>query len=47
LDTAVRQVPLVYEVLMQTPADPPSPDPLADLARHLRAKENPHAAQPN
>ncbi|MGB3387247.1 MAG: flagellar protein export ATPase FliI [Pseudaminobacter sp.] len=47
LDTAVRQVPLVYEVLMQAPADPPSPDPLADLARHLRAKENPHAAQPN
>jgi flagellum-specific ATP synthase len=47
LDTAVRQVPLVYEVLMQGPADPPSADPLADLARHLRAKDNANAAQPN
>jgi flagellum-specific ATP synthase len=46
LDTAVRQVPVVYEVLTQAPSDPPSPDPLADLARHLRAKENPNAAQP-
>lgn len=47
LDLAVRQVPLVYEVLTQSPADPPSPDPLADLARHLRAKDKPHAAQPD
>ncbi|MDH6233368.1 flagellum-specific ATP synthase [Mesorhizobium soli] len=47
LDMAVRQVPLVYEVLTQTPADPPSTDPLADLARHLRAKDKPNAAQPD
>ncbi|WP_019173211.1 flagellar protein export ATPase FliI [Pseudaminobacter salicylatoxidans] len=47
LDMAVRQVPIVYEVLTQTPADPPSPDPLADLARHLRTKEKPNAAQPD
>jgi len=46
LDAAVRQVPAVYEVLTQTPSDPPSPDPLADLASHLRAKENPNAAEP-
>ncbi len=45
LDMAVRQVPLVYEVLTQSPADPPSIDPLADLASHLRAKDKPHAAQ--
>ena len=45
LDMAVRQVPLVYEVLTQSPADPPSIDPLADLANHLRAKDKPHAAQ--
>jgi len=47
LDMAVRQVPIIYEVLTQSPADPPSPDPLADLARHLRAKDKPNAAQPD
>ncbi|MEP9372701.1 flagellar protein export ATPase FliI [Mesorhizobium sp. KR1-2] len=47
LDIAVRQVPIVYEVLTQSPADAPSLDPLADLARHLRAKDKPHAAQGN
>jgi flagellum-specific ATP synthase len=47
LDLAVRQVPVVYEVLTQSPADPPSPDPLADLARHLRAKDKPDAAPGN
>jgi flagellum-specific ATP synthase len=45
LDMAVRQVPLIYEALTQTPADRPSPDPFADLARHLRAKDKPHATQ--
>jgi flagellum-specific ATP synthase len=45
LDMAVRQVPLIYEALTQTPADRPSPDPFADLARHLRAKDKPNAAQ--
>ncbi len=41
LDLAVRQVPLIYEALTQTPHDPASPDPFSDLARHLRAKEKP------
>jgi flagellum-specific ATP synthase len=45
LDMAVRQVPLIYEGLMQSPKDPPSNDPFSDLARHLRGKEKPHAGQ--
>ena len=40
LDTAVRQVPLIYEALTQTPRDEPSADPFADLARHLKVKQN-------
>jgi flagellum-specific ATP synthase len=47
LDMAVRQVPLIYEALNQSPRDRPSPDPFADLARHLKPKEKPHANQPN
>ncbi|HTV71658.1 MAG TPA: flagellar protein export ATPase FliI [Rhizobiaceae bacterium] len=39
LDLAVKQVPLIYEAMTQTPADKPSADPFADLARHLRGKE--------
>jgi len=39
LDLAVRQVPSIYEALTQTPHDPVSVDPFADLARHLRSKE--------
>lgn len=42
LDQAVRQVPLIYEALTQTPRDRPSPDPFADLARHLKSKERPN-----
>jgi flagellum-specific ATP synthase len=41
LDLAVRQVPTIYEALTQTPQDNVSPDPFADLARHLRSKEKP------
>ena len=41
LDQAVRQVPTIYEALTQTPRDRPSPDPFADLARHLKSKERP------
>ena len=41
LDLAVRQVPIIYEALTQTPQDRVSPDPFADLARHLRSKEKP------
>ena len=37
LDMAIRQVPLIYEALKQSPADGPSADPFGDLARHLKA----------
>ncbi len=41
LDAAVRQVPLIYEALVQSPADGSAPDPFADLARHLKKQERP------
>jgi len=41
LDLAVRQVPLIYEALVQSPGDGPSVDPFADLARHLKSREKP------
>ncbi|OBQ73664.1 flagellar protein export ATPase FliI [Mesorhizobium erdmanii] len=40
LDIAVRQVPLIYEALTQSPRDRPSTDPFSDLARHLKGKLN-------
>ncbi|CDX32615.1 Flagellum-specific ATP synthase [Mesorhizobium sp. ORS 3359] len=40
LDNAVRQVPLIYEALTQSPRDRASADPFADLARHLKGKLN-------
>ncbi|SFO11739.1 flagellum-specific ATP synthase [Mesorhizobium sp. NFR06] len=40
LDVAVRQVPLIYEALTQSPRDRASADPFADLARHLKGKLN-------
>ncbi|MCA0032377.1 flagellar protein export ATPase FliI [Mesorhizobium sp. B263B2A] len=40
LDIAVRQVPLIYEALTQSPRDRPSTDPFSDLARHLKGKQN-------
>jgi flagellum-specific ATP synthase len=39
LDLAVRQVPLIYEALAQSPGQPASADPFADLARHLKSRE--------
>jgi flagellum-specific ATP synthase len=42
LDMAVRQVPLIYEVLAQSPKDPASYDPFGDLARHLKSREKPN-----
>ena len=45
LDVAVRQVPLIYEALGQSPADPRTRDPFGDLARHLKAREAPHGQQ--
>ncbi|TJV06519.1 MAG: flagellar protein export ATPase FliI [Mesorhizobium sp.] len=40
LDIAVRQVPLIYEALTQSPRDRPSTDPFSDLARYLKGKQN-------
>ncbi|WP_367718181.1 flagellar protein export ATPase FliI [Nitratireductor sp. GISD-1A_MAKvit] len=39
LDQAVRQIPLIYEALSQTPGDPRSIDPFTDLAMKLKAGE--------
>ena len=47
LDVAVRQVPLLYEALNQSPGDRPSADPFADLVRHLKPREKPNGAQQN
>ncbi|MGN6584622.1 MAG: flagellar protein export ATPase FliI [Rhizobiaceae bacterium] len=45
LDLAVRQVPLIYDALVQSPDDKPSRDPFADLARHLKGKERQDASR--
>ncbi len=37
LDMAIKQVPIIYDVLKQTPSDQPSADAYADLANALRA----------
>lgn len=44
LDLAVLQVPVIYEALSQSPKDGPSPDPFADLARHLKQQERSNVA---
>ena len=44
LDMAVRQAPLIYEALTQSPRDRPSKDPFGDLAKFLRARDKPNAA---
>jgi flagellum-specific ATP synthase len=36
LDMAIKQVPVIYEVLKQSPGDPPSTDAYGDLATALR-----------
>ncbi|MCT7377582.1 flagellar protein export ATPase FliI [Chelativorans salis] len=41
LDLAVRQVPVIYDVLRQSPKDPPVADPFAELATQLKAREAP------
>jgi flagellum-specific ATP synthase len=46
LDAAVRQVPLIYEAMTQTPRDKPSTDAFADLARHLKNRDKQNAVQP-
>ena len=45
LDHAIRQVPWIYEALMQSPDDPGSTDPFTDLARYLKSKEKPVAGE--
>ncbi|RVC74951.1 flagellar protein export ATPase FliI [Mesorhizobium sp. M4A.F.Ca.ET.022.05.2.1] len=45
LDIAVRQVPLIYEALTQSPKDRASVDPFADLARYLKGKQNGDAGE--
>jgi flagellum-specific ATP synthase len=37
LDMAVKQAPVIYEVLRQRPDDPPSPDAFAELAEAMKA----------
>ncbi len=37
LDMAIKQVPIIYDVLKQTPSDEPSEDAYSDLANALRA----------
>lgn len=39
LDQAVRQIPLIYDALAQSPNDPRSTDPFTDLAMKLKAGE--------
>jgi flagellum-specific ATP synthase len=45
LDQSVRQVPQIYEALVQSPGDEKSPEPFAALAKHLKAREAQHAGQ--
>jgi flagellum-specific ATP synthase len=45
LDLAVRQVPLIYEALAQSPGDPKTRDPFGDLARHLKSRETPNGRE--
>lgn len=41
VDMAIKQVPIIYEVLKQTPGQPPSPDAFGDLATALRNAAGP------
>lgn len=41
LDMAIKQVPILYEVLKQTPSDRPVVDAYADLAHALKAANSP------
>ena len=45
LDIAVKQVPVIYEILKQTPSDRPARDSFADLANALKAAANQAPAQ--
>lgn len=46
LDQAVRQVPVIYEALKQSPREEPSADPFADLAERLKARERAEDGRP-
>jgi flagellum-specific ATP synthase len=45
LDMAIKQVPVIYDVLKQTPGDDPAEDAYADLANALRAAAGQPVAQ--
>ncbi len=40
LDQAVATVPVIYEALCQSPQDPPSRDPFAELSNHLKERQS-------
>jgi flagellar protein export ATPase FliI len=46
LDMAIKQVPIIYEVLKQTPGERPSADAYGDLANALRAAAGQGGMQP-
>ena len=46
LDQAVRQMPLIYEALMQAPGERTAGDSFAELARKLKSRDAPNEAAP-
>jgi flagellum-specific ATP synthase len=40
LDRAVATVPMIYQALCQSPSDPPSADPFAELVAFLKERQN-------
>jgi flagellum-specific ATP synthase len=46
LDMAIKQVPVIYDVLKQTPGDKPSTDAYGDLANALRSAMSPGGGNP-
>jgi flagellum-specific ATP synthase len=47
LDMAIKQVPIIYEVLKQTPGEPPAGDAFSDLAMALKNAAGQGAAPAN
>lgn len=45
LDQAVKQVPVIYEALVQSPTEARSRDPFGDIARHLKSRETQNARE--
>ena len=44
LDMAIKQVPIIYEVLKQTPSERPAADSFSDLAMALKNAAGPGGA---